>query len=276
MLIFGSLLLTLLIGNNSFALDFVTARTASLGETGRGSALTNDTILLNPSLIGFQPAQAVAGSYQWKKDKNFYLSAVDGKNQWFQAGLSFTRRSDMDFIHLGLAKRITNWMSVGTLVKRYATRSNSLAKDGRAISGFDGGPSFSFILPKSALPVQTQLGLAVDGFMHSKSDEPNVEPRNIGLGAKVNLSEILLIYADYVQYLPQISGAYNSYHAGLELALAGTELFGRGGLMGFRDTGWTVGAGWVGPRIALNYAYQNKQVHQERQINHIASIEIFM
>lgn len=270
------LFLTVFVGEKpAHAVDFQTSRILALGTTGRGGALLNDTILLNPSLLGFQPVQSISGTYKWVEDKAFNVSVIDGKNKYFQAGIGYTRMPDLDFIHLALAKRATNWLSFGTTAKRYSTRANNLAANGQEVSGFDGGPSVSVAFPKEVTGVALQLGLTGDNLTHKAADEKYLGPKQAGAGIKVNLRDILLLYGDYVQFFPSSSGSYNSYAGAAELSL-GADLYARAGLFGFREKGWSLGAGWLGPKIGINYGYQNKRVAAERSFEHAVTMDLYM
>lgn len=275
----------LMLPKSLLGLDFQSSRTLSLSQAGRGGALLNDTITLNPSMLGFQTVAALSGTYNWANNtyasradadsqRLFNVSVVDGKNEYLSAGISFTRRPDQDMFHMAMAKRVSSGVSVGLSGKRYSTRSNALAANGQSVSGFDVGASASFAVP-GFTEVPVQLGLTADNLIHKEADERYVGPRQIGLGVKVNLNQLLMVYADAVEFLPKASGATQGYYGGAEVAL-GSDFYIRGGLMGFREKGWSAGGGWVGPKLGVAYGYQNRRVEAERDFQHSVTMDIYM
>lgn len=266
----------------TFAVDFQSSRILSLSQSGRGGPLLNESITVNSSMLGFQPIASFSGTYNWiatqpntTANKLFNVSVIDGKNPYVNAGLSFTRRSDIDLIHVALAKRVWDWVSLGVLAKRYSTRSNTLAAAGLSSDGIDGGVSASFIMPKDVLPWGLQLGITGDNLRHLAGDEKFIGPRQAGLGLKVNINDILMLYGDWVENFSHTNGTYPLYSGGSEIAL-GSNFFARGGLMGFREKTWSAGLGWVGPRLGVSYGYQNKKVAENRSFQHSFTMDIFM
>ncbi|MEW6057782.1 MAG: hypothetical protein AB1540_14315 [Bdellovibrionota bacterium] len=209
------------------------------------------------------------------QNRLYNVSVIDGKNQYVNAGLSFTRRPDLDFIHAALAKRALQWLSFGASLKRFSSYSNSRAAAGGSVNGFDGGLSASIAFPPSLISTPIQLGFTADNLMHSSKDEPYVGPRQLGAGVKVTLREMLMLYGDIVENYSHFTGAYPIYSAGAEISL-GADFYARGGLFGFRESGWSFGGGWVGPRMGVSYGYQNRQVRADRSYQHAVTMDIFM
>lgn len=270
--------------NTAWCLDFQSSRTLSLAQTGRGGALLNDTITLNPSLLGFQPVSSVSGTYNWlnnaqtsgSDNRAFNVSVIDGKNEYVNAGLSYTRRPDLDFIHVGLAKRVSSFMSVGISAKRFTTSSNNAAAHGAQVSGIEGGASVSFAPPPDlTYGIPVQIGITADNLRNKSEYTPYVGPRQIGGGVKVNLNKLLMLYGDTVENFTPGMGAFPSYASGAEISL-GNDFYARGGLMGFREKGWSTGLGWVGPKIGISYGYQNRHVQAERSFQHAVTCDIYM
>jgi hypothetical protein len=214
---------------------------------------------------------------------------VDGRNQYVNAGVSFTRQPDLDFIHVGLAKRLADPVSVGATVKRFSTHSNSAAYKGDSVTGYDGGLSVSYALiqksggnaigengqPITQTSTPLQVGLTVDNLRHLDRDEIYLGPRQLGAGVKYNISSVMLLYGDFVENYSHNSGAWPMYFGGTELSV-GSDIYLRGGLFGFRQKGWSAGLGWVGPKIGVGYGYQNQRDAAERTFQHAVTMDIYM
>lgn len=269
-----------ILNQSSFALDFQSSRTLSLGQSGRGGALLGDTITTNPSLLGFQPVASASGTFNWLNQpngsgNNFNVSVIDGKNPYLNAGVSFTRRKTIDLIHVSVAKRVTPWLSVGASGKRLATRSNSEAAAGNAYTGYDAGISTSVAIPPSVSAIPLQFGLAADNIANKVSHEPYVGSRQVGAGVKATFSSAIVLYGDIVRNFSPTKGNYPFYAGGLEVAMMG-DLFLRGGIFGLREKGWSAGAGWVGPKLALGYGYQSRKIDTDKSFEHAVTMDIFM
>lgn len=235
--------------------------------------------------MGFQPAQSISGTFDWINNPSkfnggtnhgFNGSVIDGKNQYVNAGLSFTRQPDLDFIDVGLAKRVTDFMSVGLLAKRYSTNSNNVAAQGNSVVGYDGGLSLGFAIPpESTYNVPLQFGLVADNIRHMAKDEPYEGTRQLGGGAKVTINKTLMLYGDVAQNFSNFSGSYTQYAGAAELA-AGNDIYARGGLFTGQQKGWGAGIGWVGPKIGLNYGYQSQHTSTTRGFEHAVTADIYM
>ncbi|MBI3556799.1 MAG: hypothetical protein HY074_11090 [Deltaproteobacteria bacterium] len=205
----------------------------------------------------------------------FNVSVIDGKNQYVNAGLSFTRRPDLDLIHVALAKRATEWLSFGTTVKRFTTSKNNVASQGAQISGFEGGLSMGIALPPTVTTLPVQIGLTADNLRHKVQDEQYVGPRQLGGGVKVTFNKKLMLYGDTVENFSNFSGAFPTYSGGAEIAVT-DDIYVRGGMFGFVEKGWSAGGGWVGPKIGLSYGYQNRHQGAVRSFDHAVTMDIYM
>jgi hypothetical protein len=144
------------------------------------------------------------------------------------------------------------------------------------VNGFEGGASLGVAPPPElTLGIPVQLGLTADNLRHRAVDEVYTGPKQLGGGVKVNLSKILMLYGDAVENFSNFSGTFPTYAGGAEVAL-GNEFYTRGGVFGFREKGWSMGAGWVGPRIGVSYGYQNKHVQAERSFSHAVTCDLYM
>lgn len=246
--------------------EFRSPRVISLAGTGRGFPILTDTIHQNIAALGFQEVQALQGSYNWQnfsprvpsvREKIWNGSIVDGRNEYAVAGISFTRRSDVDVYHLGVAKKLTDFLSIGGTAKRYSTRA-AYEKYIGSRSGYDGGISVSANLTKlDILPVGMQVGATLDNLVRRGSDEAIMGGRKLGVAARTDLKGIVSIYTDYVRVMGNTTETYSYFGAGAEVSL-GADFFIRGGGFGFQRTGWGAGGGWMGPKIGVNYGYQKK------------------
>lgn len=248
--------------------------------------MLNDTITLNPSLLGFQPVASFSGTFNWldgsqlaadDQQRTYNVSVIDGKNQYVNAGISFTRRPDLDFIHVALAKRATTWLSFGSTVKRFASRSNPGKLLANGQSGLETGLSASIAIPKEVSVTPLQIGFTIDNIFNRARDEKYTGPRQAGVGLKANVESMLMLYGDLVQNFSNFSnGSWMQWSGGAELAIGG-GFFGRGGLTGSsREKGFGFGGGWVGPKIGVNYGYQNKLRAAERDYAHAVTMDVFM
>ena len=252
----------LLFINTSFALEYQSARTTSLAGGGRAGCLLTDTVTLNPSMLGFYQISALSGTLNWTTPgagRSLYnLSVIDGNNQWFSAGLGFTRALKGDFIRLAVSKKIDYWLSVGAHAKRFNLRAKELPPGLESFTAFDGGASVTFGIPKEWLPSPLILiSLTSDNLHHAQSVEKYFGPKEYGISTKVNINDLLLLYGDFIEHISYFNGGYPMYHGSAEISL-GSEFFIRGGMFGFRSTGWSLGGGWVGPKVGLNYGFQNR------------------
>lgn len=249
-----------------------------------------DTIFVNPSLLAFQPVGALSGTYSWINDSvfgpadsrppSFNVSVIDGKNEYVNAGLAFTRRPGVDFLHLSLAKRALQWLSFGSSVKYFSSRGEAMspytATPVGALIGTDMSFSTSFLVQTSFTATPIQIGIVGDNLIAKAANEPLIGPRQVGIGFKANLSSILLLYGDAVEYLPKNVGAYPMFHGGIELAFS-PEIFLRGGIFGTHEKGWSLGGGWVGPKLGFNYGYQSKMAFDSHNaFEHALTVDFYM
>jgi len=261
----------------AFSLDYKSPRTLSLAGSGRAGALLTDTITLNPSLLGFYQIAAVTGAYYWQNPKQsaaplFHLSAIDGANPLFGAGFAYTRTSYLDFFHLSAAKKIFETFSVGLHGKRFATRSNSMAAQGSSVVGYDAGVSASYF-SKDILPFPFMFSLTSDNLISNSQNQALIGGRQIALGIKFNVYDILVFYGDEV-FEKKFSQKLSTTAGALELSLGG-GFFIRSGISGGNEKSWGLGGGWVGPRIAINYGFQKSKSPIDEKVSSV-SLDIFM
>jgi hypothetical protein len=254
------LILTLLIAQAAQASDFWSPRTAALGGSGHAGPLLNDAIYLNPSFAALTPAYGIGVNYlmyQGTADSvyrgfNYNASVQDGSTDvLFQAGAGFTRREDASFVHIGAAKSFVRRMGfgIGTKIVQLNDGVNTRYVDGN--------------LSVSAAPMDwLQLGFMVDNLLDNATGVARGFYREFTLGFKINIEKIVLVYID-PHWVPEVATQWG-YEAGLEIPFF-KDLFLRLGsfqaaLIPFeaqRGGGYTLGAGWLAPKLSLDYAFIN-------------------
>lgn len=229
-------------------------------------------------MLGLYQISALSGTMNWIRPASeislYNISVIDGTNPYVSAGLSLTRAKKGDFIHLALSKKIDYWISVGIHAKRFNLRSKDLPPNVESYTVFDGGASVSIAIPKEWSSYPILLALTSDNLHHATGAEKYLGPKEFSFAAKINFKDLLLVYGDFVHATSTYYGGYPMYHSGAEIAL-GNEFFARGGMFGFRNTGWGLGGGWVGPKLGLNYGYQ-KQTNESQEKLHTLTLDLYM
>lgn len=262
------LILSVLVGifaARANASDFRSPRTAALGGSGHAGPLLNDAIYLNPSFVSFVPAFGLGVSYGWYGGdgpdnqafggKLINVSLLDGRNEFFQAAVGYTRRRERQFIHLGAARRITPQIGFGIAAKLvYPT-----------VPG--GGTARDFTVSTTALASDWfQSVIVVDNLLANDASQAQGLQREFILGTKFNLRGLCLIYWDphWIQQ-PQ-GGLEYGFEWGTEFVVL-QDLFLRGGFfqnstsptLEKRGGGYGFGAGWLAPRLSLDYAFSKTE-----------------
>lgn len=239
------------------ASDFHSPRTAALGGSGHAGPLTNDAIYLNPSYSSFVNAYSISGSYSNyggsapNHGRLLNFSIIDGRSPLFQAGVGYTMKNDNNWLHIGASKAVLERLSVGLSGKLVMENGKPVAKDA--------GLSSSYILSEWA-----QTSLTFDNLFEEQKSQKFGLQRQIIIGSKFVAAEMLMFYVD-PSYSPNVLNGDGKL--GLEVGFEWTvvkDFFARTGY--FRNSpvpyevtrgrGFGLGAGWVGPRISLDYAYQ--------------------
>ncbi len=248
-------LFTLLAGT-AHATDYYSPRTAALGGAGKAGPLGTDSIYLAPAMTSFLKGYSGSVSYFGYDGPNdsephgrvFHMSAHDGSNEMFQAGVGYTRRADAVLVHFGASKALTQELGVGIGGKRFFNHAvlDSLNQANLSVVYF----------PLDWL----QSTLLIDNLIENTASKRWNLYREVSLGTKFNIQKILLIYAD-PQYTPNAPGKKFGYQVGAELPLF-SDLYARFGinrdviqphLAAYgRGVGW--GAGWIFPKISLDFA----------------------
>ena len=268
-----------------YSYDFIPARTLGLSTSGRGGPLLNDSIMVNPAFISFQNTMSFSGSYLWQRpyfgtpddlNRAFHVSVIDAKNEYFNAGVAFTRRHDADLVHLALSKKITEAISVGVVGKKFVPKGTAIfTTETRPGSAYDLGASTAFVVPKEFIGMPLQFGITSENLTSSSGKEALGGVKQVGAGGKLGLKDMLTVYVDHVRYFPKQSGSWSNSSLGAELAL-GLEFFARGGLLGFTEKGWSAGFGWYGPKISIQYGFLTKKKQAARESDHGLTVDIYM
>jgi len=248
------------------ASDFHSPRTASLGGAGHAGPLLNDSIYLNPSFNSLLQAYSLSFNYGYYRGghieadgseslhgHNLNLSIQDGRSELFQAGAGYTDREEIRYLHLGASKSfIQDWgVSLGGkfgFPKQYGLDRFQ-----------DATFSTSYILED-----WVQSALIVDNIFETDAGKRQNNYREVILGTKFNLQSMILIYFDPHVFtgLPAGESAFG-HETGIELVVA-QDFFLRGGFFrnstipwqNARGRGWSLGMGWLAPRISLDYGME--------------------
>ncbi|MCM0604546.1 MAG: hypothetical protein KA715_00480 [Xanthomonadaceae bacterium] len=251
-------ILTLLIGFSAYSSDYHSPRTASLGGAGHATALGNDSVYLNPAYTPFISATSV-GLYwtNWNSNfgaygRNYSVSIQDGRSDIFQAALSHTQRDDGRFIHVGASKSLIEKTGLGIGGKIYFPNNQNWTASDMTIA-------------MTAVPIAWfQLAIVVDNVFESAYGRTINLTREWIFGTRTSVLGILTLYIDPI-FLPSLNQTWG-FESGAEFHVM-TDLNLRLGLfnnamipmLARRDQGWSLGAGWTGPRISLDYAYLQTQ-----------------
>lgn len=251
---------TISLVTTSWASDFHSARTAALGGAGHANPLLSDAIYLNPSYSSFIQTHSLSGTFQRFNDsspggsaygKLFNAAVLDGsQDSLFQAGLGFTQREGRTLIHIASAKNITDHFGIGFGTKLFFPNGQP--------SGRFTDTTFSLTAIFSSW---FQAALIADNLFQSGTRQ-NLY-REIILGTKINIKSILLLYIDphWFTHLPANQAAFG-YEAGVEFPFF-SDFFLRAGkfynsfipFLDQRTNGFGFGAGWLGPKLSLDYGF---------------------
>jgi hypothetical protein len=252
-----TLFLLTLIPASALASDFHSPRTMSLGGAGHAAPLLNDAIYLNPSFTSLVQSYGIASSYlKFKGDQDSYgrlynVSIQDGRTELFQAGVGYTWREDGALVHVGAAKSFIQRVGVGIGTKFFLSRGSlPMAREAN-------------ISATGVVTEWLQFALVIDNLMQSEESRARDLYREITIGSKVTIMHIAMVYFD-PHLVPSMPGGEK---LGLETGLEFTifkDLFARAGFFknstvpfqAHRGMGFGLGAGWVGPRISLDYGFQ--------------------
>ena len=271
-------------GPVSQVLDFQSARTLGLSGGGRASPQLADTVVVNPSALAFQEFQGLSATYDWLNHKEpavgsttqrvLNASVIDGRNPYVTGGVSYTRRPDLDIIHVGVGRKVVlDWLAVGATVKRYQVRPAYQCIAG-GDSGFDGGVSATISPNPMTVALPFQFGITGDNLIMGNQAEKFLGGRKLGAGLKLNLKEILYPMVDYARVMGNNTPSFSVLSFGGETTIGG-GLFARGSLMRMGRKGWGVGGSWMAPKIGFNYGYQRRS-DPDDGFEHAVTVDFFI
>ena len=268
-----------LLGPASFASDFQSPRTLSLGGAGHAGPLLNDSIYLNPAFGSFLPSYAFALNYTTFSGPSldgvndyhgrlYNVSVQDGRSELFQAGVGFTQREDTRALHIGASKAVIKQLGFGLGAKFFFPPDSF------------GNPVKDMSFSIGALPLDwLQVSLLIDNLIEPDPIKAMNLYREIVLGTKFNFLGSAMLYID-PHYMPSLAQPYG-HEIGLEITMF-ADLFFRLGLfknatLGYiadRGRGYGLGIGWIGPRLSLDYAF-SRVLEPHDSIAHSFSATIF-
>ena len=163
-----------------------------------------------------------------------------------------TRREDITLFHLvGSKALIPNVLSVGVSGKL------GLPNDGSGQKLFEVGVAATY-----AVTTWMQASLTLDNLRQSDEGRARGFYREIALGTKFTIEGVCWIFFD-PHWTPDLPTGEKGFNLGLELPLL-NDFFLRLGK--FNDShvafenangsGYGMGAGWMGPKISFDYAFQ--------------------
>jgi hypothetical protein len=254
-----------LLGSISSASDFQSPRTAALGGAGHAGPLLNDAIYLNPSYTSFIRTHGLSYNFLTYRGetvetpdglsdyycRNWNVSVLDGSpGSLFQAGVGFTRRNDASLLHIGASKNILERYGIGVGGKFIFPQVGNRERVGET--------NFS---TTALISNWLQTAFIVDNILESAKDRGYY--REYTLGTKINIMSIVLLYID-PHWVPTLPGGQDpwGYEAGIEFPFT-IDLFLRAGMYknsmipfeALRGNGFGFGAGWLGPRLSLDYSF---------------------
>lgn len=226
------------------AVEFHSPRTLGLGGAGRATPLLNDAIYLNPSYASFAPVYSLSGAYEPFNPggRNYNISVQDSRTELFQAGLGFTKREGNSSINVGASKLAVDRLGIGI-------GSKFIINDETKKMTTD------LIFSTSYIGLQWMYSTLVIDNLLGNFD------RTLYFGFKFIPTQNVNIYLDPF-YSPKYAGGNKAgYHFGLEFGLLADFFFRVGKYqdaevpyLNTRGNGFGLSAGWIGPKINLDYA----------------------
>lgn len=240
----------------ALASDYHSPRTAALGGASRANPILNDSLYLNPSFASFLPTYSLAlgwSSYRGTPQyggRAYNISILDGRSPLFQAGVGYTVKDGGANIHVAAAKAVLERMGVGVGAKFFMSRD----RDVRSAQDLSFGVTY--------IPVESfQFALVGENLLGTDDGKSQNWSRSVVLGSQFNVMNIFSLMLDG-RYTPEVStGTRAGYAVGVEFKVM-SDFYLRGGtfqnmIVPFaraQGRGGSIGVGWIGPRISLDYA----------------------
>ncbi len=262
------------------ASDFHSPRTAALGGAGHASPLLNDAIVLNPSFAAFLHDRVSAGfnylTYEGAKElqadgtfaspvngKSYQVSLQDGRSPLFEAGVAYTDHATGSSIHLGASRPFIRRFGFGIGGKL-------LFNEDRSVMDKNINVSFTGLLMK-----EIQFALIADNLLENEGTRARGLLREITLGTKINILQLILIYLDPHYFTsPKENQDQWGLEAGIEIAMM-SDMFLRFGRYKNSQIPWItnsglefdpygegygMGIGWIGPKISFDFSFARTSV----------------
>jgi hypothetical protein len=264
---------TLASGINAFASDFQSPRTAALGGAGHASPMLNDAIYLNPSFAswyaGPSGCDGCGSSDPHGHTLNFSLQ--DGRSDLFQAGVGYTQTEDRKTINIGASHSVIEKLGVGLGGKWVLPNLNAPH------------PIWDSIFSVTGVALDWfQVAFVVDNIIQSDIEKSYGLYREYILGTKFNAAGIVLIYFD-PHLAPDVAdGNTFGHELGLEFPMMQDFFLRIGNFrnanvpdLSIRGNGYSIGAGWIGPRISFDFALQRMITPISSNVYHFGTTVYF-
>ena len=244
------ILLGTFILNPVFAVEYQSPRTLALGGAGRAAPLLNDAIYLNPSYASFTPIYSLYGGYNWfNGGRNYNASIQDSRTELFQAGAGYTKREQNSAVNIGASKQIISRLGIGIGSKFILDNGTNKTTSNFSISS-------SFIATS-----WMYSSIIIDNILEGQEDLSRNLYRTFFAAFKFIPTKQVEIFLDPL-YSPKYSaGKKAGYSVGVEVGLM-ADFYIRGGkfqngevsYLNTRGNGFGIGAGWLGPKLNIDYA----------------------
>jgi hypothetical protein len=239
-----------------------TAGPEALGDAGRAAINPIDSHFLNPAAMAFTKGYNFGGVFQQGQlsadspKNNYALVLSDNDTDKIASasfGYAYKRQSypnntivDQDF-SLDVAMRIVPTIAVGV-------QGHRLVRSSQLTSSFT-----KHNASVGALVVPTPIfGLSFTAYDILPDDDLDLIPV-LSLGTHVIIMEILRLRADIWRQEKKNPDHQGNLGLGLEIVGAEGFLIRTGGLWDNlnKQTYWTAGLAWEGPRLSVAYGYKN-------------------
>ena len=232
-----------------FAVEYQSPRTLALGGSGRAAPLLNDAIYLNPSYASFTPVYAVSGGYEWfNGGHNYNASVQDSLTELFQGGVGYTRREQNSALNFGASKQVIRRLGIGIGAKIIFDNNT-----GKTTNNYSFSTSF----------IATEWmysSLVVDNVLEYQGDRDRNLYRTIFIPFKFRPTKSIELFVDPLYSPSYTAGPKAGVSLAVEFALMADFYFRMGKFingevtyLNTRGDGFGIGAGWIGPKINIDY-----------------------
>ena len=249
--------------------DFRSPRTVGLGGAGRANPVLNDAIYLNPSFASFLPVYSWSTNFKALREgrgRAYNISVLDGRSDLFHAGVGYQVRDSFDSLHFSASRRLNESTTAGVGAKFF------FSKDPGLLANFRDFTASVTHAPLSWL----QLSAIVENVDRGTQSAMIGLERELIVGSRFKVAEKFSIFADPHFSLDGSSarGTLSAYEIGGEAAIF-KDLYLRMGRfkdssileINGRGTGFGFGAGWVSPRLSIDFAIEHIQAPVD-QVSH--------